>query len=155
MAGKVTFQASAGGVIGSKMAGKRKPIGARYDLKGRGMSGVVVVTYTGPAHLVNNPTRPHMITAKGLRGSRRSRGSRATGAALVGTFGMSGAGAFGGFGGKGAKALTVGPNLRAYARHPGTSGKGFAQRAKAAEATASPEVYTRAGITAPLKGVFR
>lgn len=157
LAGKTVFQAQAAGagVLGSKLAGKRKPINARYDLKGQGMKAAVIVTYTGPAHLVNNPTRPHFITAKGLRGSRRSRAQRAGGAALVGTFGLSSRGAFGGFGGKGAKALTIGPNLRAYARHPGTKGKGFFQRAAPIVKKQAPTVYQKKGLTAPLRSVFK
>lgn len=160
LAGKTVFQAQAAGagVLGSKLAGKRKPINARYDLKVNGPlagSGAVIVTYTGPAHLVNNPTRPHFITAKGLRGSRRSRAQRAGGAALVAAFGLSGRGAFGGFGGKGAKALTIGPNLRAYARHPGTKGKGFFQRAAPIVKKQAPTVYQKKGLTAPLRSVFK
>ena len=127
-AGKATFLAAGAGAVGVKPAGKRKAIGARYDLRGSGFKASATVTYTGPAHLLNNPTKPHVITARRARARRSKRG---------------------------ALALTIGPNVRASANHPGTRGKGFAQRAKATVAKQSPAIYSRAGITAPLKGVFR
>lgn len=155
VAGKATFLGAAGGSIGVHPVGKRKKIGARYDVRGTGFKASVAVTYTGPAHLVNNPTKPHYIAARRL-GRARGRGDRAFAASAQRFASGSGRGALGGFnGGRGAKALTIGPNLRPYAFHPGTSGKGFARPAKAAVAKQSPAVYTRAGITGPLKGVFR
>lgn len=98
---------------GDKLAGRRWNV--RYDVRGTN-NPTALVRYTGPFHLFDNPTSPHVITAKrlGKRTSRRGRQARAA---------TGGAGAFGGFGERGgAKALTIGGNLRAYANHPGTSG---------------------------------
>jgi hypothetical protein len=55
----------------------------------------------------------------------------------------------------GARSLTINGDHRAYAFHPGTKGKGFAQRAKLTVAKQSPEIYRRVGLSAPLKEVFR
>lgn len=96
-----------------KLAGRRWNV--RYDVKGT-QNPTALVRYTGPFHLFDNPTAPHVITAKklGQRTSRRSRQSIAS---------TSGRSVFGGFGARGgAKALTIGGNFRAYANHPGTSG---------------------------------
>lgn len=165
MAGKVLFLSSAGGVIGTVPSGKRKPIGARYDLGKRSApgKGSVVVTYTGPAHLVNNPTRQHFITAR--RQASRTRSRRlAAGVGAVTAFGGSAQGMFGALGKQsmsrggarrgGARSLTIGPNHRAYAFHPGTKGKGFAQKAKVAVAKSAPQVYRRTALVSPLKEVF-
>lgn len=163
-AGKATFLAMGTGAVGVKPQGKRKTIGARYDLRGSGFKASAIVTYTGPAHLINNPTKPHYLAAKGLGSGRaRKRGTNrmverqdnAFKASAARFLGGSASGSFGGSNNRGARALTIGPNLRSYAFHPGTKGKGFAQKAKAAVAKQSPAIYTRAGITAPLKGVFR
>ncbi len=128
---KGLFQASAGaaGVLGKKVAGKRKAIGARYDLKGSGQTASATVTYTGPAHLVNNPTRPHRIEPRRPRGvrTRRRRGS---------------------------SALTINGSVRAWANHPGTRGKGFFQVARAAAERTAPRVYAQKGLTEPLRRNF-
>jgi hypothetical protein len=128
MAGKRIFQQSAAsaGVLGSTIAGKRKAIGARYDIT-RGGRGVIV-SYTGPAHLVNNPTKAHRIEPRRPRGSRSRR--------------------------RGRQALTIGGNVRASANHPGTSGKRFYQRARAACVKTLPGVAGRAALTEPLRKVF-
>lgn len=131
LAGKGIFlrHGTAAGVIGSRVADKRKAIGARYDInKGSGTHGSVIVTYTGPAHLVNNPTRAHQILPRMRPGIRRRRGSRA---------------------------LNVNGNPRASANHPGTSGKGFFQTAKVEAARTLPQVYGRVQLTEPLKEIFR
>lgn len=121
--------ASSAGVLGKKVAGKRKSIGARYDLTGQGQTASAVVTYTGPAHLVNNPTRPHRIEPRRPRGrsTRRRRG---------------------------ASALTINGAVRASANHPGTAGKGFFQKAKAAAERTAPRVYAEKGLTEPLRRNF-
>lgn len=171
MVGKRVFEtsAAASGVLGSTMAGKRRAIGVRYDI-GRASrkagSAVAVITYTGPAHLVNNPTAPHFIGARRLGSRRRLRGmSGRVGATAA--FGGSNRGAFGGLlaaqrvtrsgavrsGGK--QALTIGSDLRAYAFHPGTSGKGFYQRARGVAVKTLPQVYARKGLTEPLRKAFR
>lgn len=131
LAGKVIFlrHGTAAGVIGRRVAGKRKAIGARYDIqKDEGTHGNVVVTYTGPAHLVNNPTKAHQILPRLRGGSRRRRGSRA---------------------------LAINGNVRASAQHPGTAGKGFFQRAKEECERTLPAVYGRAALTEPLKQIFK
>lgn len=121
---KKLFETSAAssGVLGHKVA--RGKIGVRYDIKGGGQRAVALVRYTGPAHLANNPTSAHRIEPRRRRGSRRRRGARA---------------------------LTIGGNVRAWANHPGTRGKGFFQRAKAAAITTAPRVYARSGLTEPLR----
>lgn len=166
MAGKVVFLAAAGSAVGAIPTGKRKAIGARYDLgkRTKPATGEVVVTYTGPAHLVNNPTRQHFITARRQASRTRSR-QLAAGVGAMGAFGGSAKGMFGTLGKQslsragnqrgGARSLTIGGDHRAYAFHPGTKGKGFAQRAKLTVARQSPEVYRRVGLSAPLKEVFR
>jgi len=129
MAGKRIFQQSAAGagVLGSAIAGKRKAIGVRYDIS-RDKRGVIV-SYTGPAHLVNNPTKAHRIEARRPRGSRSRR--------------------------RGRQALTIGGNVRTSANHPGTSGKRFYEKAKAACVRTLPAVYARAQLTAPLRSIFK
>jgi hypothetical protein len=84
-----------------------------------------VVRFTGPAHLALNPTKAHRIAPK-----RRRRGGRR-------------------------RALTIGPDVRAWANHPGTSGKDpGARRAKAAARLVVPKAYAKAGLTDPLRKVF-
>ena len=55
---------------------------------------------------------------------------------------------------QGAAALTIGGDLRAYARHPGTRGKGFFQKARVASESKLPEVYGRKQLTEPLRRTF-
>jgi hypothetical protein len=120
---KRLFESSAAGagVLGHRVA--RGKIGVRYDIKGNGPRAVALVRYTGPAHLVNNPTQGHRIEPRSRRRPRR-------------------------------RGLTIGGNVRAWANHPGTSGKGFFGRAKAAAVATAPRVYAKAGLTAPLKRNF-
>lgn len=171
LAGKAAFVAAAGGAIGTTPSGKRKPVGARYDL-GKKQQGTaqVVVTYTGAAHLLNNPTDRHFIGPKGF-GSLAALRRLGAGVGAVTSFGGSARGIFAQAGAgrelhtrggqlvsrkrKGSRALKIGADYRAYAFHPGTKGKGFAQKAKVVVAEAAPRVYQRAGITGPLKEVFR
>lgn len=107
----------------------------------------IEVRAANPAHLFNNPTAAHFIVAAGVGGSRRSRAARlgGLGSRTVKTVNAEGdtvrhtqqsrilegpvigsrltglrqtkASA------KGKKALTIGGNLRLYARHRGTRGK--------------------------------
>ena len=129
LAGKQIFLGAGAGAVGRKPAGKRKIIGARYDIvKDDADHTLVVVTYTGPAHLVNNPTKPHRIEPRRPRGSRTRR--------------------------RGRQALTIGGNLRAGADHPGTKGKDFYKRARAECVKALPAIYGRAQLTEPLRRVF-
>lgn len=133
--GKQIFLAAAAsaGVLGAKPAGKRKLIGARYDTKNRKSNtlgeGQVVITYTGPAHLVNNPTRAHVILPRRRPGVRTRRKQAA-------------------------RALTINGDLRARANHPGTRGKHFYEKAKAICEKELPNVYARKQLTEPLRRTF-
>lgn len=126
MAGKRIFQASAAsaGVLNARIAGKRKAVGVRFDIR----DNAVTVAYTGPAHLVNNPTKPHEIRGRRARGSRRRRG---------------------------ATALAINGDVRASAQHPGTRGKHFYEKARAVADRELPQVYARAAITEPMKAIFK
>lgn len=127
--GKRIFEASAAaaGVLGSKPAGKRKVVSARYDVSADGKSAIV--TYVGPAHLVNNPTRPHRIEPRRRRGVRGRR--------------------------RGATALTIEGNVRMWANHPGTSGKHFFEKARAIATHRLPRTFAKAGLSEPLRRNFR
>lgn len=130
---------------GGKIAGRRWTV--RYDIKGT-ETPVAVVRFTGPFHLVDRDTKAHLIRPRsfvGTRGSvsgRRGRGQRAVkGAALLQLFGVDardgGAIAFNGI-------------VRAYARHPGTSGKGIFPAAKVIAHHTVPTVMANA-----MKGAWR
>jgi hypothetical protein len=84
--------ASRGVTPGGRIAGKKWTV--RYDFKS---PTVALVRFTGPFHLVEGPTKPHQITARGAATGRRGR--------------------------KGARALKMGDDFRASASHPGTRGK--------------------------------
>jgi hypothetical protein len=136
LVGKNIFLASAAqaGVLGTKAQGKRKLIGARYDTRNRKTVGLgegsVVITYTGFAHLMNNPTRAHLILPRrrpGVR-TRRKQAARAL------YFG--------------------GDEFASRAPHPGTRGKHFFERAKAICERTLPDVYARKQLTEPLRKVF-
>ena len=130
LAGKQIFLGHGAGAVGRKPAGKRKIIGARYDtVKDSAGRSSVIVTYTGPAHLLNNPTKPHRIEPRRPRGSRSRR--------------------------KGRQALTIGGDLRAGADHPGTKGKNFYRKARAQCVKTLPGIYGKAQLTEPLRKVFR
>jgi hypothetical protein len=84
-----------------------------------------VIRYAGAkAHLVNNPTKAHRIEPRSRRGRR------------------------------GRQALVIDGNVRAYANHPGTRGKGFFQKARAICEVALPRVYGREQLTEPLRRLF-
>lgn len=173
LAGKRIFESAAAsaGVLGSVMEGKRRPVGARFDMakaSRRAGTAVAVITYTGPAHLTNNPTSRHVIVARRLGMSRRSARGRRTQARLGASVAFGG-GAQGLFGSllaatrttrsgavrsQGAQALTIGSNLRPYAFHPGTAGKGYFAKAKAVAERKLPDEYGRAQLTAPLRKTF-
>lgn len=121
--------AAASGALGATVAGKRKSIGVRYDVRGSGMSASAIVAYTGPAHLLNNPMSPHRIEPRRARGraTRRRRG---------------------------ASVLVINGSVRAWANHPGTRGKGFFQRAKVAAQATAPRVYGEKQLTEPLRRIF-
>lgn len=146
---KAILEASAAGaglVKGSKLAGV-KWRGVVFDIKGT-TNPVALVRAAGPAHLHNNPTAPHFIGAKllGTRGSLKGK-SRRVGATAA--FGGSNRGAFGAARElkRGSRALVI-PGVespRAYAFHPGTSGKGWWQRGMRRVPKAAVEAY-RAGF---------
>ncbi len=130
LAAKGAFLGVNAGAVGRRPQGKRRAISARYDIEGAGPHAKAIVYYTGAAHLLLNPTRAHRIEPRRPRG-RRTRRRR------------------------GGQALTIGPNLRAWANHPGTAGKDpGARRAKAAAARVAPRAYGRAGLTEPLRKAF-
>jgi hypothetical protein len=84
-----------------------------------------VIRYAGAkAHLVNNPTKAHRIEPR--RGRR----------------------------GRGRRALVIGDNVRAFANHPGTSGKRFFEAAREIATRELPRVYHRVQVTEPLKRIF-
>lgn len=162
LAGKRIFEASAvgAGALGVKPKGKRKLIGARYDfVKGAPGGGAIIVTYTGPAHLINNPIAPHFIAPSGF-GSRSTLAKAGQGIGAVTAFGGTGRGQLTGLSRRGRRnkggkrALTIGDNVRAYAFHPGTGGKSFFQRAEGLCVTRLPNVYAKSAITAPLSRIF-
>lgn len=97
-----------------------RKIGVSYDLRGGERNASAVVRYTGPAHLVNNPTKPHVIEPKRGRGI-----------------------------------VIPGVGVRRSARHPGTKGLKFAQRAADRCRDECPKVYRREGIQAPLRKAFK
>lgn len=86
-------------------------VGARYDVKGTD-NPTALVRATGPLHLLDNPTRPHQITAKVRKG--RSRAARESFYNAI--FGGSG-----GFAGVSPLRTPYGPRFRV--QHPGTRGK--------------------------------
>jgi len=147
--------AAKAGALGNKPAGKRKAIGVRYNVR----PPVALVSYTGPAHLINNPTRQHFIAPSGF-GSRSTLAVAGSGIGAVTAFGGSGRGMLSGLSQKGRRrkggkrALTIGGNVRAYAFHPGTPGKNFFQRARLQAVKTAPAVYGRSGITVPLRRAF-
>ena len=52
---------------------------------------------------------------------------------------------------RGKKALTIGPNVRAYAFHPGTKGRGFWDRNKATARRVTTTVYKQAALPSMLR----
>lgn len=95
---------------------KGAKIGVRYTLFG---DNKAVVRWYGPAHLLNNPTKPHTITPKGRRGRR---------------------------GGK--RALVINGQPVARAQHPGTRGRGFFQKSKPRATREAVNAYNRTVRTA-------
>lgn len=122
----------ASGVSGSTKISRK--VKARYDVKGT-RNPTALVRYTGPAHLLNNPTKPHSVVSRRNRRSRKWRGSRDSGVGLKG-------------------AVLVNGQPKAYAAHPGTRGLHFFQRAKPIAAVVAPKVYERVGFTEPLRRIF-
>ena len=127
--GDFTDALRAAGVRGTTKVSRA--VKSRYDIKG----DTALVRYTGPAHLLNNPTRPHSIVSRKNRGTRRGRGSR-----------TSGVGARG--------AILVNGSPKAFAMHPGTKGLHFYERARNMAVQTAPRVYRTEGLLGPLRKVF-
>lgn len=124
-----------------------RKVSARYDLRGGEQNASALVRYTGPAHLLNNPTKPHIIRPRKFAGTR-GRGARAQrGAGLLSLFGVDAQ--------VGGGIEIPGEGVRRYAMHPGTRGLHFAERAKRECGHECPKVYRRVGIKAPLKAAFK
>lgn len=111
-----------------------KKVKARYDILGA-RQATALVRYTGPAHLLNNPTKAHSIVSRKNRRSRKWRGSRDSGVGLKG-------------------AVLVNGQPYAHADHPGTKGKHFFERAVPVASRVAPKVYERTGFTEPLRRIF-
>lgn len=87
-------------------------VGARYDVKGT-QNPSALIRATGPLHLLDNPTRPHVIVPRGLK-KGRSRASK-------GDFYNALFGGGSGFGSAKPLRTPYGPRYRV--QHPGTRGK--------------------------------
>lgn len=108
------------------------------------MGNTAAVRPKGPVHLVNNPTKPHVIVRRAFVGTR-GRGKKAQrGAALLAAFGVDATNYGGPLGIPG-----VGP--RASAHHPGTHGKHFWEHAEPEAATAAK----RAAMAETVKNMAR
>lgn len=160
------YEAQARGVTGDgrlsgtsrTSAGRR--VGARYNVNTDPENPMAIVYATGPAHLIEYPTRQHLIIASGL-GTRTTARRVASELGARAAFGGSGRGMFRGsqrqfIGSRRAiaegrarnakQALTIGGNLRAYAFHPGTRGQHVWRSSVSRwESTAAQELRQSAG----------
>ena len=121
------------GVSGSTPISRK--VKARYDVKGT-RNPTALIRYTGPAHLLNNPTKRHSIVSRKNRRSRAWRGSRDSGEGLRG-------------------AVLVNGQPKAFVSHPGTRGLHFFERAKPIAERVAPTVYHRSGFQEPLRRIFK
>lgn len=137
-------EAARKGVLPSSKIAKR-PWSVSNRVRG-GARPTAFVAIRGPFHLVESKTQAHVIVARRLA-TRTAARKRTAEIALSGTDRV----AFGSLRAKtrtrrngdvvnvkGAAALTVGSNLRAYAYHPGTRGKGIFAAAKPRILTQAP-----------------
>jgi hypothetical protein len=155
--------ASRGVKPGGKIAGK--PWNVRYDVKGADKP-VALVRFTGPFHLVNNDTDQHFIGPKGF-GSLSALRRLGAGVGAARAFGGTASGIFSSAGAgrefhthrsgrlvsrqrRGGLALTIGGNLRAYAFHPGTSGKAIFPAAKSVAQRRAPPL-----MASSMKGAWK
>lgn len=128
---KRIMQGTAVGVIGHKVAGKRRAISVGYTIRGQGVRATAIVGYRGPAHLVNNATSAHTIYPRRRAGVRtRRRGA----SVLKITHGDGG--------------------FAAFAPHPGTKGKHFFEAARFVIVRETPGKYGRLAVTEPLAKIF-
>lgn len=113
---------SAGLVPGRRMMGVGRngaAWGVRYDVFETSPGDAAsLVKFYGPVHLVNNDTSPHLIEGRGARSTRREE-ARQVIQALTGTRVRRARRS------NGPQVLSMPWGVRAYARHPGTSGKNF------------------------------
>lgn len=109
---------------------KGAKLGASYQVRG-GQTPTAIVSFTGPVQLINNDTKAHKITPRGLqtyeRGSRKGRAKN------------------------GAKALTIGGGLFVNADHPGTTGKKFFQAATREARVVAPKAMADGQVRAVRK----
>jgi hypothetical protein len=119
----------------------------------------VSVKWSPLARLVDSPTRAHVIGAKG-RGAGRRAGSLRNQYSLKGSArakAIANAWVVGDQAGAGATgAINIkGVGWRAYAFHPGTHGKHFAEVRKKLAVPQATQTYGQKAVTEPLKSVFR
>lgn len=107
------------------------------------------VGYSGPVHLINNATKPHLIQPRKFVGTRGSGARAQKGAALLAAFGLDAHST-----GRGGIAIP-GVGVRRAAHHPGTKGKHFAEKAKVRAVRECPKEYGKAGITNQVKQALR
>lgn len=99
------------------MAGKKVAVTVRM------VGDDAIVRFTGPAHLVDRPTKAHNIFPRQFQGTR-GRGKRAQkGASLLAAFGLNARSGSGGI------KLRDG-SVRRSVHHPGTKGKHFFELGK-------------------------
>lgn len=112
-AARASIAAGSGGdsVLSNVGRGGAK-VGARFDVKGT-QNPSALIRATGPLHLLDNPTSPHVIVPRSLR-KGRSRSSR-------GDFYNALFGGGSGFGSAKPLRTPYGPRMRV--QHPGTRGK--------------------------------
>lgn len=136
LAGESVFLANMG-VTRLRNVGRGAKVGARFDKGATGpANAAALLYYTGPAHLLNNPTSAHAIYPRGAR-VRDEAGSITKSRRRGGGQGL---------------AFADG-NVRLYANHPGTSGKHFFERSVPQVATARDRIF-RAMLSVQLDRVF-
>lgn len=139
----IGIAAGAGLQVGQKLRGVGKSGASwnvRYSIAGQ-QNITALVRFVGPVHLVNNPTKPHMILPKGAARSRKARGRLGTGIQLTKT--MTGQDSLrrGALAGGGRMAVSTPDGPRAYAHSPGTKGKDFWPGCLAAAKVTAPKSY--------------
>lgn len=118
-AARTSIRGGSGGDSALSNVGRRggARVGARYDMKGT-TNPTALIYATGPLHLLDNPTRAHLITARGYRLSRaKSKRDQVYNAIFGGEFSGSIGSA------RRATPMRTPYGPRYYARHPGTRGK--------------------------------
>jgi hypothetical protein len=94
------------------------------------------VRWKGPVHLVNNPTKSHLIQPKQFVGTRGTGKRAQKGAAFLAAFGIDA------HSGRGGVVLADG-GIRTAVMHPGTKGKHFFQAGAPAALKLAAQVYGR------------